>query len=163
MNFIDKMLPGEAAKNSQAGFSLIEILVALTLLVLGGTFVAGQIFDTLHEGQVKSTKIQMQGLEQRLKEFRRHCGFYPTTDQGLDALISKPTSGRECKRYAPNGYIDGGNVPVDAWENEFVYESDGKSFNLYSLGNDGEEGGADKAKDIYLFEKKRPKTDDDGE
>jgi general secretion pathway protein G len=145
-------------KTAQKGFSLIEILIALTLLGIAGTFVVGKIFDQLHEGQVKSTKIQMQNLQERLKEFRRHCNFYPTTEQGLEALVSKPTSGRECKRYNPGGYIESGNVPLDPWDNEFVYESDGRKFNIYSLGPDGAEGGEDKDADIYLKEVKR----DDG-
>lgn len=135
------------------GFSLVEILVALTLLGIAGTFVAGKIFDSLHEGQVKSTKIQMQHLAERLKEFRRHCGFYPTTEQGLEALISKP-SGRECKRYAPDGYIDGGVVPKDPWDEDYQYESDGKKFNIYSFGGDNAPGGEDKDADIFLYAKK---------
>ncbi|MBT3234544.1 MAG: type II secretion system major pseudopilin GspG [Bdellovibrionales bacterium] len=138
---------------SGAGFSLIEILVALTLLALAGTFVAGKIFDSLYEGQRSSTKIQMQNLAGRLKEFRRHCNFYPTTDQGLDALITKPSGGRECKRYAPNGYIDGDQLPTDPWDNDFVYESDGKTFNIASYGRDGEEGGDGQDEDIS-FKKK---------
>lgn len=135
---------------SQRGMSLVEILVALTLLAVAGTFVAGKVFDQLAEGEVKSTKIQIKSLADRLKEFRRNCGFYPTTDQGLDALINKPTGGRECRNYAPNGYIDGNKVPVDPWNNEFIYESDGKTFNIISLGSDGVEGGEGADADLSL-------------
>ena len=137
-----------ALKNNQA-FSLIEILIALTLMGIAGTFVAGKIFDQLHEGRLKATKIQMQSLSQRLKEFRRHCGYYPTSDQGLEALVSKPTSGRECKRYAPNGYIDG-DVPLDPWDNDYVYTSNGKKFDIISYGSDGAEGGEGEDADISL-------------
>jgi general secretion pathway protein G len=158
MDIVAKLLPKKAIRASQQGFSLIEILIALTLLGLAGTFVAGRIFDSLHEGQVKSTKIQMQALAERLKEFRRHCGFYPTSDQGLEALISKPGGGRECKRYSPNGYIEGGAVPLDPWDNDFIYESDGKKFNIYSLGPDGVEGGEDKDVDIFLYEQSKPES-----
>ena len=141
-----------ATKNR--GFSLIEILIALALLAGAGTFVAGKIFDQLHEGKVESAKIQMNALSDRLKEYRRHCGSYPTAEQGLEALVSKPSGGKECKRYNPGGYIESGNVPVDPWDEEYIYESDGKSFNIFSLGADNEEGGEDKEKDIYLYEKK---------
>ena len=79
---------------SQAGMSLIEILIALTLLALAGTFVGGRVFEQLQEGKVSSAKIQIKSLSDRLKEFRRDCNFLPTTDQGLDALIEKPTGGR---------------------------------------------------------------------
>ena len=94
----------------QKGFSLIEILIALALLAGAGTFVAGKIFDSLYEGQVESTKIQMSSLADRLKEFRRHCSTYPTTEQGLEALIEKPSGGKECKRYNPGGYIEGDQI-----------------------------------------------------
>ena len=139
-----------AIVQNQKGFSLIEILIALTLLAVAGTFVVGRFMDTLHEGQVKSTKIQMNGLDARLKEFRRKCGFYPTTEQGLESLMTKPTGGRECKDYPTNGFIDGESVPKDPWDNDFIYESDGKTFNIYSYGPDGEAGGEGNDVDIFL-------------
>lgn len=135
------------------GFSLIEILVALTLLGLIGSFVVGKIFDQLHEGQVKAAKIQMNSLATQLREFRRKCNFYPTTDQGLEALVSKP-GGRDCKNYPTSGFLDGDSVPVDPWDNEFFYESDGRTFNIMSFGPDGEQGGEDKDADIPMREKK---------
>ncbi len=138
---------------SSRGFSLIEILIALTLLGIAGTFVAGKIFESLHEGKVKSTRIQMSGLEGRLKEFRRKCGFYPTTEQSLEALVSKPTTGRECRDYPSSGFIDGDQVPQDPWNNNFGYESDGLKYNMWSFGNDGVEGGEGEDKDIFLKEK----------
>lgn len=138
---------------NQKGLSLIEILIALTILGIAGTFITGKVFESLYEGQVQSTKIQMQNLSARLKEFRRHCDFYPTTEQGLEALVRKPTSGRECKRYAPGGYIEDGKIPLDPWDNEFYFESDGKTFNIISYGADGQEGGSEHDKDIYLNEK----------
>lgn len=133
---------------SQSGMSLIEILIALTLLGLAGTFVAGKVTESLAEGQVQTAKIQIRSLGERLKEFRRDCNFIPTTDQGLDALVEKPTGGRECKRYAPGGYIDGGKVPKDPWDGEYVYESDGKTFTITSLGADNAEGGEGTDADI---------------
>lgn len=123
------------------GMSLVEILIALTLLGFAATFIAGKVFDRLNEGSVQTAKIQIKKIEERLMEFRRHCGYYPTSEQGLDALIEKPTTGKECKRYAPGGYIQGGKVPVDPWDNEYIYESDGKTFSILSYGADGLEGG----------------------
>ena len=127
-------------KNTQ-GMSLIEILIALTLMGIAGTFVAGKVYENLQEGQVSATKIQIRALADRLTEFRRDCNFLPTTDQGLDALIEKPTGGRECKRYAPGGYIKDGKIPMDPWDGEYIYESDGKTFVIKSLGADNAEGG----------------------
>ncbi len=126
---------------SQNGMSLVEILISLTLMALAGTFVGGKVYDQLQEGKVQSAKIQIKSVADRLKEFRRDCNFLPTSDMGLDALINKPEGGRECKRYAPGGYIEGGKVPVDPWDTEFIYESDGKTFNIISLGADNAEGG----------------------
>ncbi len=150
--------------NNQNGFTLIEILVALTLLALMGTFAVGKFMDSLTEGQQKSAKIQMSNLDSRLKEFRRKCGFYPTADQGLEALVTKPGGGRECKDYPPNGFIDGDQVPKDPWEHDYIYESDGKIFNIYSYGNDGEAGGEGNDADVYLKENKgAPKAEASGE
>jgi len=128
-------------KTNQAGMSILEILIALTLLGLAGTFVAGKVFENLQEGKVQTAKIQIKSVGDRLKEFRRDCGFFPTTDQGLDALLNKPEGGgRECKRYSPTGYIDGGRVPLDPWDGEYIYESDGKAYTIISLGADNAVG-----------------------
>lgn len=136
------------------GFSLIEILIALTLLGIAGTFVAGKIFDQLTEGQIKSANIQMKSLKAVLQDYRRKCGMYPTTDQGLEALIAKPSGGRECKNYPPEGFMDAEEVPRDPWDEDFYYESDGRKFNIWSLGPDRAEGGEGSDADIYLNKKK---------
>lgn len=131
------------------GLSLLEILIALTILGIAGTFITGKLMQNLAEGRQQSAKIQLQNIKARLEEFRRHCGFYPTTDQGLEALVQKPTSGRECKRYQPGGYIDGGRVPLDPWGYPFFYESDGRSITtLKSLGANGEPGGEGEDREI---------------
>lgn len=123
------------------GMSLMEILIALTLLGITGAFVGGKLFDSLNEGKQSATRININNLSDRLKEYRRHCGIYPTTDQGLEALVSKPSSGKPCERYNSGGYIESGKVPKDAWDNEFIYESDGKTFKIISFGANGEDGG----------------------
>jgi general secretion pathway protein G len=147
---MEKNFINETLKDSQKGFSLIEILIALTLLAVAGTFVVGKFLDNLEEGRRNSAKIQMSNLDNRLKEFKRKCGFYPTTDQGLEALVTKPSGGRECKDYPPNGFIEDSQIPKDPWEHDFIYESDGKTFNIYSYGGDGEAGGEGNDADIYL-------------
>ncbi|MEE2670090.1 MAG: type II secretion system major pseudopilin GspG [Bdellovibrionota bacterium] len=129
---------------SQKGMSLIEILIAITLLGIVGTFVATNVLTSLEEGKYDSAKIQIQNLGGALKDFKRRCGIYPTTEQGLEALVEAPTSGRECKRYRP--IID--KLPLDPWDTPFQYESDGKTYVIRSLGADGFEGGEDFDKDI---------------
>ncbi len=138
------------AAGSQKGMSLVEILIALTLMGIAGTFVAGKVYERLEDGQIQSAKIQMKSLADRVKEFRRDCAYYPTSDQGLEALIDKPTGGRECKKYASGGYIDGGKIPKDPWDYDFIYESDGKTFDIKTLGADNAEGGERADADISL-------------
>ena len=138
----------EDRKVSQSGFSLIEVLVTLTLIALGTAFIGGQVFESYEEARRKAATIQIRNLAQRLEDFRRLCQSYPTSDQGLEALIEKPTSGRECKRYPNAGFIQGGKLPDDPWENSYLYESDGRKYTIISLGNRGEEGGEGWEKDI---------------
>ncbi len=127
--------------NSQRGMSLVEILIAITLLGVVGTIVVSNVLDNLREGEVNSTKIQIKSIGNILLDYKRKCGLYPTSDQGLDALVAPPTSGRECKRYPPNGFVKDGKIPQDPWGNDFIYESDGRTYTIISLGVDGIEGG----------------------
>ena len=127
----------ETNLNHESGFSLIEILVALTLLGIAGTFVAGKIFEKLEEGQIQAAKIQMESLEAQLKEFRRKCGFYPPQEDGLNALLEKP-SGRDCKNYPPEGFLEDGVIPLDPWEMEYVYKIEGTKPYILSSGPDQE-------------------------
>lgn len=152
-------LPLPPVPGNAGGFSLVEILVALTLLVIAGTFVAGNIFQRLEEGQVNATKIQMGNFAARLQEFRRKCGFFPSELQGLHALVEPPSpnEGRECRNYPEGGFIGGqGTVPLDPWENEYQYTLAGRNdFNIHSFGPDGypdEEGGDQD--DIYFKERR---------
>lgn len=134
--------------NSQKGMSLIEILIAITLLGVVGTLVVGNVMDSLREGEVEATKIQLKNFEKILMDYKRKCNLYPTTDQGLDALVSAPTAGRECKKYPKNGFVKA--IPQDPWGYEYLYESDGRNYKIMSLGVDGMEGGEDADADITL-------------
>ncbi|MAX67530.1 MAG: hypothetical protein CME66_11395, partial [Halobacteriovoraceae bacterium] len=75
---------------SQHGMSLIEILIAITLLGVVGTLVVSNVIDSLREGETNSTKIQIKSLGKILLDYKRKCGAFPTTDQGLDALVQAP-------------------------------------------------------------------------
>jgi general secretion pathway protein G len=132
---------------NQAGFSLIEMLIVIALMAMAATFVTINVMRKFDAAKVDSTKIQMRQLGVILEDFRRVCGFYPTMEQGLDALIHQP-SGRECKNYDPEGFIQGGKVPRDSWDNEFIYISDGNKFEIKSLGSDRKEGGTGFDKDL---------------
>jgi general secretion pathway protein G len=136
---------------AEAGFTLTEMLIVIALIALVGTFVTTNVMSRFNRAKVDSTKIQMKNLGVILDDFRRECGFYPLTDQGLDALVKKP-AGRECKNYDPEGYVKGGKVPKDGFGNDFGYESDGNKYVLKSLGNDNREGGEELDKDILSNE-----------
>src|SRR5690348_11230722 len=102
MKRLMKLLQERKAHLARAeGFTLIELMIVITILGLLAGLVTTQIMKNLDEANVKSTKIQMRQLGVVLDDFRRQCGFYPTTDQGLDALIKKPEGGRECPGYDP--------------------------------------------------------------
>ena len=83
---------------SEKGFSLLEILIALALLAGAGTFVAGKMFESMHKGRVSTAKTQMGNIANMLRSYKADCNVYPTTEQGLEALQEKPTTGREKKR-----------------------------------------------------------------
>ncbi len=132
----------------QQGFTLTEMLIVIALIALVGTFVTTNVISRYNRAKVDATKTQIRQLGVILDDFRRECGFYPSTEQGMDALVQKPTAGRECKNYDPEGYIKGKKVPKDAWSNDFIYTSDGNKYEIKSLGSDGKEGGEGIEKDL---------------
>ena len=148
MKLLRMKLPQHLLLRTEAGFTLTELLIVIALIAMIGTFAASQVISRFQGAKVSSTKIQIKQLGVILDDFKRECGFYPLTDQGLEALVKKPTGGRDCKNYAPDGYISGGKVPKDGFDNDFLYESDGNKYTIKSLGNDGKEGGEGIDKDI---------------
>lgn len=129
------------------GFTLTEMLIVIALIALVGTFVTQNVISKYNRSKVDATKIQMRQMGVILNDFRRDCGFYPTTEQGLDSLLKKPM-GRECKNYDPEGYISGKSIPKDGFGFDFEYTSDGNKFTIKSLGNDGVAGGEGLDKDM---------------
>lgn len=134
---------------NEKGFSLIEILVAIALGATVLTLIITNVTDSLNEGEVGSTKIKIGEIEKAMANFKRHCYRYPTTEESLTALIEKP-GGLDCKKYAPNGYIDSEEGILDVWESPFLYESDGKTYKITSYGTDRSEGGDKYATDIVV-------------
>ena len=134
--------------SAQQGFTLIEIMIVITLLGLMAAFVVQNYMGRLQEGNRKGTKIIMQQIRTALDDYLRTCASYPSSGQGgLDALVNKPGDG--CPNYDTNGYLKDRKVPKDAWGREFVYISeDGRKYTLKSLGLDGREGGEGNDKDI---------------
>lgn len=135
------------------GFSLVEVMVTITIIAIATGLVGQQVMKSLAEAKVKNTRTQMATISAALDDFRRSNGFYPNTAQGLKALITKPTTPPEPKSYDPEGYlkIQGQNkeVPKDQWDNDFIYESSASNkYSLKTLGEDGQPGGENNAADI---------------
>ncbi len=138
----------EALKaSSQKGFTLIELMIVIAIIGLLAALVGTNVMSKLEEAKVSTTKNQIRQLMTVLDDFKRVCGYYPSTDQGLDALAHAP-QGRECKNYPAEGFISGGHIPKDGWNNDFLYESDGNKFVIRSLGSDGQQGGTGTAADL---------------
>jgi general secretion pathway protein G len=134
-------------KKTKHGFTLIEILLVLTLLGLVASFLGGKIFSQFGRGRVQSAKLLIKKVEGDLDRFRLDCNFYPYTDQGLQALVTAPSVGRQCPNYDPSGYIK--SVPKDPWGNEFAYKcDDGLNYEIISYGADGMPGGEGENADI---------------
>ncbi len=130
-------------RKSRKGFTLIELMVVIVILGLLAALVAPKFLKRGEEAKVTTTEVQMKNIEQALKLYKLHNSFYPTTEQGLKALVEKPEEDPVPKNWK-GPYIE--KIPKDAWENDFIYISDGKQFNLISPGPDGEEGTEDDLK-----------------
>lgn len=131
-----------------SGFTLLEVMVVLA--IIGGimALVASNIIGSADDARVKTTTSQIKLIEGALDMYKLDNYRYPTTEQGLDALINKPEGSPEPKNYRTSGYLKGNSVPTDAWGNEFLYFIDRGQYEIVSLGSDGVEGGTADASDI---------------
>ena len=136
------------------GFTLIEIMVVVVILGLLVAIVSPRLMDRFERAKVIQTKTQIRNLEQALKLFKLDCGFYPSAEQGLKALVERPSAGKIPENYAEEGYLEKGKVPNDAWGNPFIYLCPGLNdeYDIISLGRDGKEDGEGFDKDIYSWD-----------
>ncbi|MGI2027537.1 type II secretion system major pseudopilin GspG [Endozoicomonas sp. ALB115] len=134
--------------NQQSGFTLIEIMVVVVILGILAAMVGPQILGRPDQAKVTVARSDIEAISQALELYRLDNGIYPTTDQGLQALVKKPGISPEPKRWNPEGYMK--KAPVDPWGHEYMYLHPGNNsrFDLYSLGADGREGGDALDKDI---------------
>ncbi len=139
-----------ARQNFDRGFTLLEIIIVVFILSLLVAIVAPRIIGRTDEARVTGAKIQIRNFETALKLFKLDNGFYPDTQQGLDALIEKPATGRIPQKYKEGGYLEQKKIPPDPWGNPYIYVSPGLQgdFDIISYGNDGKEGGEGKDADI---------------
>ena len=138
----------DKSKKHSRGFSFIEVMVVIIILALISGFVGVSLLESLEKSKIDSTKTQISGLESALDLYRLHNSRYPTSEQGLKALLEKPEVGIIPKNW--NGpYLRGNNLPQDGWGSPFRYVSvNGKNYEIISLGSDGVDGGTDLDADI---------------
>lgn len=131
---------------ASAGFTLIELLVVLVILGLLAALVGPRVLGYLGGAKADAARLQIQSLEQALDLYRLDTGSYPTSQQGLQALIRDPGGVRGWR----GPYLDSATVPLDPWGRPYVYRSPGERgpYDLFSLGADGAPGGSGEAADV---------------
>ncbi len=129
----------QRSKN-QAGFTLLEVMVVIVILGILASFVVPNLLGNKEKADQQKAVTDIVALENALDMYKLDNSVYPTTDQGLDALVTKPTN-PEPRNYRDDGYIR--RLPQDAWGNDYQYLSPGDNgaIDIFSLGADGQEGG----------------------
>jgi len=131
--------------SGQAGFTLIEILIVIVILGLLATIVTPKILEIPEKGRRSTARTQIGNFKQALALFKIDTGRFPTTSEGLAALVTDPG----VKGWKKDGYME--KIPVDPWETPYVYlcpGRDGRDYDIVSYGKDGEPGGAGTDADI---------------
>ena len=139
---------------NQRGFTLIELMVVIVILGVLAGLIIPRIMERPEEARRMKARVQIESIETALKMYKLDNGPYPSTEQGLQALVEAPTVGQLPRAWREGGYLEKGKVPEDPWGNEYVYLSPGVhgDFDLSSYGADGEPGGEDEDKDINNWE-----------
>ena len=137
-----------------SGFTLIELMVVIVILGILAGLIVPRIMDRPDEAKQMKARMQIESLETALKLYKLDNGSYPTTEQGLQALVEPPQSGNAPDNWKRGGYLEKGRVPVDPWGNEFVYLSPGiqNEYDIVSYGADGVPEGEDANRDINSWE-----------
>lgn len=141
----------DGKRQGEKGFTLIEILIVITILGILASLVAVRLMDRPGEARIMKAQLDIQSLENALKLYRLDNAAYPTTDQGLQALVEMPSIGRIPGKWREGGYLEKGVVPEDPWGFDYLYLSPGVhnlDFDLWSYGADGEEGGEGEDADV---------------
>ncbi len=132
----------------QGGFTLIEIMVVIAILSILAVMVMPKLLGRTDDAKITAAMVQIKSIEEALSLYKLDNGVYPSTEQGLDALVHRPTIGDIPRNWKEGGYLS--RVPEDPWGNEYQYISPGSDnpYDLMSYGADGEEGGDGNEADI---------------
>lgn len=136
------------------GFTLIELMVVIVILGILAGLIVPRIMGRPEEAKRLKAKLTIESLETSLRLYKLDNGSYPSTEQGLEALVQAPDTGDVPKRYREGGYIEKGRIPMDPWDNAFVYLSPGVhgEYDIISYGADGVPGGEGKNEDVNSWE-----------
>ena len=140
--------------NDSRGFTLIEIMVVVIILGILAAYIAPKIMGRPDEAKRVKAKLDIASLESALKLYRLDNGTYPTTEQGILALVEEPETTPLPRKWHKGGYLEKNRTPRDPWGYDFVYLSPGiqGDFDIISYGADGVPGGEDKNQDINSWE-----------
>ena len=136
-------------RRTQGGFTLIEIMVVVVILGLLATFAMTNVIGEPDKARVVKARSDLQSIESALERYKLDNFVYPSTEQGLKALVEKPTIGPEPRSFPPGGYLK--KTPQDPWGREYQYldsQDTGGRPQVYTLGADGQPGGEGYAADI---------------
>jgi len=136
------------------GFTFIELMVVMVILGILATLVVPRIMGRPEEARRLKARVQIESIETALQLYKLDNGYYPTTEQGLEALVEAPAVGRLPMSWREGGYLEKGKLPKDPWKNEYIYLCPGVQgdYDLSSYGPDGEPGGEGKDADINSWE-----------
>ena len=137
-------------KRASQGFTLIEIMVVVVILGILGALIVPNVISRPDEARVAAAQLGVQQIGNALEYYRLDNGFYPSTDQGIEALVSEPTGFPEPRNRNAEGYLK--NVPEDPWGEPYLYYNEDRTIDVYSFGADRQEGGEGVDADIRLSE-----------
>ncbi|ACX95008.1 type II secretion system major pseudopilin GspG [Halothiobacillus neapolitanus] len=151
MSYFSSRLSSQAARIERGnglisrGFTLIEVMVVVVILAILATIVVPKIMDRPDDARIAKAKQDIRAIDSALQLYKLDNLTYPTTDQGLEALVKPPAN---AKNWRQGGYLD--RLPIDPWNNPYQYLSPGQhgAFDVYSLGADGQPGGTGADADI---------------
>ena len=130
------------------GFTLIEIMVVVVILGILGALIVPNIIGRPDEARVTAAATDIQAIGNALELYRLDNGHYPSTEQGIEALVNQPTGYPAPRRWNQDGYLK--KVPVDPWGEPYRFVSEGRAMDVYSYGADQREGGEGVDADIAL-------------
>ena len=133
---------------TMSGFTLIEILIVVVILGILGAVVVPNIVSRPDTACGEAAQADLRAVSQTLEIYRLDNFQYPSSEQGLESLVDRPSGFPEPKNWNPEGYLK--KLPTDPWGSPYLYEKTGSSYSLISLGADGQEGGEGFDADIRL-------------